>query len=77
MVVSQGGLVVLAGVVIGVPVAWMSTRLLGSLLYDVKPVDPLMFAAMSLMMLGIGVVASYMPARRASAVSPIESLRSD
>jgi predicted permease len=77
MVVSQGARVVLAGVVIGVPVAWMSTRLLGALLYDVKAVDPIVFVTMSLLMLGIGVLASYMPARRASGVSPIESLRSD
>jgi len=40
-------------------------------------VDPLVFAAMSVTMIGMGVLASYMPARRASAVDPIEALRSD
>ena len=39
--------------------------------------DPIVFALMSLMMVGIGMLASYVPARRASAVDPIESLRSD
>ncbi len=77
MVVSQGARVVLVGVVIGVGVALASTRLLDALLYGVKPVDPLVFAAMSLMMVGVGMVASYVPARRASSVNPIESLRSD
>jgi ABC-type lipoprotein release transport system permease subunit len=77
MVVSQGARVVLVGVVIGVVVAFAATRLLGSLLYGVKPVDPIVFAAMSLMMFGIGLLASYMPARRASGVNPIESLRND
>jgi predicted permease len=77
MVVSQGARVVLVGVVIGVAVAFASTRLLGTLLYGVKPVDPIVFAAMSVMMLAIGALASYMPARRASSVNPIESLRSD
>jgi len=77
MVVSQGARVVLVGVVIGVLVAFASTRLLGSLLYGVKPVDPIVFAAMSVMMVAIGALASYMPARRASSVNPIESLRSD
>jgi putative ABC transport system permease protein len=77
MVVSQGARVVLVGVVIGVGVALASTRLLGALLYDVKPVDPLLFAGMSLVMVGIGMVASYVPAHRASSVNPIESLRSD
>jgi predicted permease len=77
MVVSQGTRVVLIGVVIGVAVAFASTRLLGTLLYGVKPVDPIVFAAMSAMMIAIGMLASYVPARRASSVNPIESLRSD
>ena len=77
MVVSQGARVVLVGVIIGVAVAFSATRLLGTLLYGVKPVDPIVFASMSVMMIAIGVLASYMPARRASSVNPIESLRSD
>jgi ABC-type antimicrobial peptide transport system permease subunit len=76
-VVSEGTKVVLVGVVIGMAAAFASTRLLGTLLYEVEAVDPLVFAVMSLMMVGIGVLASYMPARRASSVDPIEALRSD
>ena len=75
MVVSQGARVVLVGVAIGIGVALVSTRLLGALLYGVKPVDPIVFAGMSLVMIGIGMLASYVPARRASMVNPIESLR--
>jgi len=77
MVVSQGARVVMVGVVLGVAVALASTRVLGSLLFGVKPVDPIVFAAMSVMMIAIGALASYVPARRASSVNPIESLRSD
>jgi predicted permease len=77
MVVSQGARVVAVGVVIGVGAAYASTGFLGSLLYGVKPVDPIVFAGMSVFMVAIGVLASYVPARRASSVSPIESLRSD
>jgi hypothetical protein len=77
MVVSQGGKVVILGVLIGVAVAYWSTRYLERLLFEVKPVDAAAFAMMSVMMVAVGVVASYMPARRASAVDPIESLRSD
>ena len=77
MVVSQGARVVLVGVVIGVGVALAATRSLDALLFGVKAVDPLVFAAMSLMMVGVGMVASYVPAHRASSVNPIESLRSD
>src|SRR5688572_23257042 len=76
-VVSQGAKVVMVGVVLGVGVALASTRLLGTLLFDVKAVDPAVFAAMSVTMIGIGVLASYMPARRASNVDPIEALRGD
>ncbi len=77
MVVSQGARVVVVGAVIGVAVALASTRVLGSLLFGVKPVDPIVFAATSAMMIAIGGLASYIPARRASSVNPIESLRSD
>jgi putative ABC transport system permease protein len=77
MVVSQGSRVVLAGVALGVLAAYLSTRFLKALLFGVEAVDPLVFAAMSLMMIAVGMLASYMPARRASAVNPIESLRSD
>ena len=77
MVVSQGARVVLVGVVIGIGVALVSTRALDALLYGVKAVDPLVFVAMSLIMIGVGMVASYVPAHRASSVNPIESLRSD
>ncbi len=77
MVVTQGAKVVLAGVVIGVGVAVLSTRALGTLLFNVDAVDPLMFLAMSVMLVGVGMLASYLPARRASRVDPLESLRSD
>jgi ABC-type antimicrobial peptide transport system permease subunit len=77
MVVLQGVRVVAVGVVMGLAAAVAATRLLGSLLYGVKAVDPIAFAAMPVMMIAIGVLASYVPARRASSVNPIESLRSD
>jgi putative ABC transport system permease protein len=77
MVVSRGARVMVVGVVIGIVVAIAATRLLRSLLYGVEPVDPIIFAAMSAMMIAIGAFASYIPAWRASRVNPIESLRSD
>lgn len=77
MVVAQGAKVVLAGIVIGVAAALASTRLLDALLYEVNALDPVVFVAMSIMMIGIGLLASYVPARRASNVAAIESLRND
>jgi putative ABC transport system permease protein len=77
MVVSQGAKVVLVGTVVGIAAALASTRLLDALLYEVNAMDPVVFVAMSITMIGIGMVASYVPARRASNVDPIESLRND
>jgi hypothetical protein len=76
-VVAHGAKVVIIGVAIGVSAALATTRFLESLLYGVEPVDLLVFCAMSVIMLGMGILASYMPARRASAVDPIEALKSD
>jgi predicted permease len=76
-VVSEGAKVVLVGVIIGIVAAVASTRLLGTLLFGVKAVDPTVFVAMSAMMIAMGALASYMPARRASSVDPIIALRSD
>ena len=77
MVVAQGARVVGAGVVIGIAVALASTRALASLLFGVKAVDMATFAGMSASMVVVGLLASYLPARRASNVDPIESLRGD
>lgn len=77
MVVAQGARVVGAGVVIGIAVAFASTRALGSLLYGVQALDVYTFAGMSLSMVLVGLLASYLPARRASNVNPIESMRGD
>lgn len=77
MVTMQGVTVVLLGVVIGVVAALVITRALGTLLYGVNAVDPLVFAAMATMLVTVGLVACYLPAHRASRVNPIESLRSE
>jgi predicted permease len=77
MVVAQGVRVVAAGVVTGVIVSLATTRILGSLLFGVAPLDWVTFLGMSGSMVVIGLLASYLPARRASKVDPIESLRSE
>ncbi|HEY4320383.1 MAG TPA: ABC transporter permease [Gemmatimonadales bacterium] len=77
MVVGQGTSVVAIGVVIGLVTALIATRALGSMLYQTGAIDPVTFIVMSLALLGVGVLASYLPARRASSVSPLESLRGE
>lgn len=77
MVVSQGARVVLTGAVVGIGVALASTRLLDTLLFEIDAVNGVVFAAMALAMVAIGLLASYLPARRASNVDPAVSLRTD
>jgi putative ABC transport system permease protein len=77
MVVVQGGQLVGAGVVVGLIVALFSTRALGRLLFGVETFDLATFAGVSAGMLLTGLMASYLPARRASSVDPIVSLRAE
>jgi ABC-type antimicrobial peptide transport system permease subunit len=69
--------VVGAGINIGIAVPLASTRALGSLLFGVQALDLATFIGMSVSMVLVGLLASYLPARRASNVDPIESLRGD
>jgi putative ABC transport system permease protein len=77
MVVAQGARVIGIGVVIGLAVAAMATRALGTLLYGVDRYDATTFGGTVVVMLVIGLAAAYLPARRASNVDPIVSLRGD
>jgi predicted permease len=75
MVVGQGLQTALWGVAIGSAGALALARLLSSLLYGVKPADPLTFVAVSLILTAVALVACYIPARRATQVDPIVALR--
>ncbi len=77
LVVAQGARVIGIGVVIGLLVALAFTHALGSLLYGVQAIDPATFLAMSITMALVGLLASYLPARKASNLDPMESLRRD
>jgi predicted permease len=77
MVVAQGARIVGAGILVGILAAVASMRALESLLFGVRSVDAATFAGMSASMVVVGLLASYLPARRASKVDPIESLRAD
>ncbi len=75
MVVAQGTRVVAGGIVLGIGVSLLATRTLGTLLFGVEAIDTGTLIGTSLTMLVVGVLASYLPARRASSVDPIESMR--
>jgi ABC-type lipoprotein release transport system permease subunit len=53
------------------------TRLLKSVLFGISPVDPLTYTAVALLLIAATVLASYLPARRAAAVDPVETLRAE
>ena len=77
MVVLQGARLTALGVLAGLVAALFLTRALESLLFGVGSMDATTFAAMSGLMLLVALLASYLPARRASLVDPMEALRSE
>jgi len=77
LVLGQGLALTLAGVVLGVLAAGALMRALSSVLYGVSATDSATFAGVSLLLAGVSVVAWYVPARRATAVDPIATLRSE
>ena len=77
MFVQHGLVLAGIGVACGLAAAYGLTRLMTSLLFEVSPSDPLTYAAVSAVLVAAAVVASYVPARRVSAVDPVEALRAE
>jgi putative ABC transport system permease protein len=77
MVMRQGAVLALLGVVLGVAIGLGVTRSLAFFLYGVSPFDPLTFAAAALALLVAGIVATFFPARRATLVDPVVALRAE
>jgi putative ABC transport system permease protein len=75
LILSSSMAWVLAGIAIGIAGSLGATRLMGNLLYDVKPQDPLVLGGVSLLLAAVALAASYIPARRAAKVEPIAALR--
>ncbi len=75
MVVFQGMRLALVGVVIGVGSAFGLTKLIASLLYGVKARDPLVFIGVPVLLSAVALIAVWLPARRATHVSPVDALR--
>jgi putative ABC transport system permease protein len=75
LVVRQGIALTVASIWLGMVGALGLTRFLANLLYGVRPTDPLTFMAVSVLLAGIALLASYIPARRATKVDPVVALR--
>jgi predicted permease len=76
-IVAEGVRLAVAGVAIGLVAALAAGRVTRSVLVDVSPSDPRILAAVAIVMLAVACLAAFLPARRASAVDPIETLRQE
>jgi predicted lysophospholipase L1 biosynthesis ABC-type transport system permease subunit len=77
MFVRHAFLLTAVGVAIGVGAAVALTRAMSSLLFEVNPVDPITYAAVAAILVAAALLASYLPARRATAVDPARALRAE
>jgi putative ABC transport system permease protein len=75
MVVREGALLTLLGVGVGLTASFFVVRLIRSLLYGIGTTDPATFVAVPLLLMGVALLASYVPARRAMRVDPVVALR--
>ncbi|MGA2419245.1 MAG: ABC transporter permease [Candidatus Acidiferrum sp.] len=75
MVLRQGALLALLGVGLGLAASLFAVRLIRGLLYDIAPTDPLTFVTVPLLLIAVSLLASYIPARRATRVDPMAALR--
>ena len=75
MVLTKGFLMTLLGVTLGLAVSFAATRLMRSLLFEVSATDPTIFFVDAVLVVGVSLLACYIPARRATKVDPLEALR--
>jgi len=74
MILRQGAVQLAVGLAIGLALAFAAARPLASLLLDVQPTDPATFASVALVLCGVALAASYLPALRASRVDPLVAI---
>ena len=75
VVLREAVLVVAAGIMLGLPAAFVASRLIKALLFGVRPADPLLMILTVIIMAAVALLASYLPARRASRIDPMVALR--
>jgi len=75
LVLSEGARITALGVVLGIAASLAITRLISTLLFGISATDPLTFVAVAVLLSAVALVASYIPARRATRVDPLIALR--
>jgi ABC-type antimicrobial peptide transport system permease subunit len=75
MVLREGMTLVALGLAIGLPIAFLLTRLMSTLLFEVSPTDPMTFTAVTVVLVLVALTACYVPARRATSINPLAALR--
>ena len=75
IVLGEGALIVVAGLGAGLFGSMMLTRFLQTMLFEIKPTDPITFTALTILLAGVALMASFIPARRASRIDPLVALR--
>ncbi|MGC1870503.1 MAG: ABC transporter permease, partial [Acidobacteriaceae bacterium] len=77
LVIRQGLVLLVCGVAVGIAAAMGVTRLLGSLLYGVRPTDAVTFSSVAAILIFVGLIACFLPARRAASIDPMVALRAE
>jgi putative ABC transport system permease protein len=75
MIVRQAMTLACVGIVVGLAAAYGLTRLMASLLFSVRPTDPVVFVSVTVLFIAVSFLASYLPARRTLRVNPVVALR--
>jgi ABC-type antimicrobial peptide transport system permease subunit len=77
LILRQGLWEAIIGLIVGLGGALLLSRYLATLLFDMTPTDPVAYLVVTLLFLGVAILASYLPARRAARIEPIIALRSE
>ena len=75
MVLRQGISIILLGIAIGLAAAGSLARYIASMLFEVSVFDPLTYASVTILLVSVGVLATFVPARRAADTNPVDALR--
>jgi putative ABC transport system permease protein len=77
LVAAEGLRLTATGLLLGIAAGALAGKLVSKLLFDIRPLDPIAFAGAILLLLAVSLIASYIPARRASRIDPMVALRDE